>query len=276
MRMTAPVPTAAPLAHRVSGEGPPVVLLNGGMMSFAAWEPFVDGLGPGYQVLRFDFRGQLLSPGEGPGDLAGHAADALAVLDRVGWASAHWIGASFGGVVAVEAAARAPERARSLTVVTAMDRETPEFRRDGEATHRILAEILAGGDRGRFYDHLIDGVYSAGYRAAEAATLAARRPQVAQLPLAWYAGIDRLLAAMAGFDLTPRLARVRCPALTVLAADDRVMSDERARALAAAIGAEIAVHPSAGHGLVAEDPAWLAGVCRDFLDRVERGRRWQR
>ena len=268
--MTSPAPT--PLAHRITGEGPPVVLLNGGMMTFPAWEPFVERLGPRYQVLRFDFRGQLLSPGEPPADLAGHAADALALLDRIGWPSAHWIGASFGGAVAVEAAARAPERARSLSAVTAMDRETPEFRRDVEAMHRILAEVLAGGDRGRFYDHLIGGVYSAGYREAEATTLADRRRQVAQLPLAWYAGIDRLLAAMAGFDLTPRLAEVRCPALAVLAADDRVMSEERVRALAAAIGAEVAVHPTSGHGLVAEDPDWLASVCRDFLDRAERGR----
>jgi pimeloyl-ACP methyl ester carboxylesterase len=268
--MTAP---SAPLTHRLTGEGPPVVLLNGGMMTFPAWEPFIEKLGTGYQVLRFDFRGQLLSPGEGPADLAGHAADVLALLDQVGWTSAHWIGASFGAVVAVEAAARAPERARSLSVVTAMDRETPEFGRGGEEMHRILAEILAGGDPGRFYDHLIDGIYSPGYRAAEAATLAARRRQVAQLPLAWYAGVDRLLAAMAGFDLTPRLAAVRCPALAVLAADDQVMSAERARALAAAIGAEVAVHPTAGHGLVAEDPAWLAGVCRDFLDRRERAAR---
>jgi pimeloyl-ACP methyl ester carboxylesterase len=267
--MTAATPLG-PLTHRVEGDaGPPVVLLNGGMMTFPAWEPVVARLRPGHRVLLSDFRGQLLSPGEGPADLAGHAADVAALLDHLGWESSHLIGVSFGAEVAVELAAAAPDRVRSLVVVTAMDRETPEFRQGNELMRAVLADVLAGGERGRFYDVLVEGIYSQRYRAAEAATLAVRRAQVDQLPLAWFAGVDRLLAAIEGFDLTPRLAAIRCPALAVLAADDRVMDPERSRALATALGAEVALHPTSGHALVVEDPAWLAEVCLDFLGRQD-------
>lgn len=261
------------LTHRTEGEGPPVVLLNGGMMTFPSWEAVAAPLRARYRLLRFDFRGQLLSPPATsdavPSDLAGHAADVEALLDRLGWESAHLIGASFGAEVALELAAGRPERVRSLVAITAMDRETTAFRRGSDEMRALLARRLTGGDQALFYDLLVASVYSAGYRRAEAATLAARRAQTDQLPRAWFEGVDRLLAALEGFDLTPRLGRVRCPTLALLAADDQIMDEGRARVLAAAIDAEVAVHPTSGHALVVEDPDWVAGACLRFLDGLE-------
>lgn len=259
------------LAHRIEGDGPPVVLLNGGMMTYPSWEPVAAGLRERHRLLRFDFRGQLLSPeiGSGPADLAGHAADVGALLDRVGWESAHFVGASFGAEVALELAAGRPEKVRSLILITAMDRETPDFRKGSDEMRAMLAGILAGSEPGRFYDLLVEGVYSAAYRETEAQGLAVRRAQTNLLPRAWFEGVDHLLAVMSGFDLTPRLEKVRCPALTLLAADDRVMDEARARALAAAIGAECLVHPTSGHALVVEDPEWVTRACLEFLDRQE-------
>ncbi len=54
------------LAHLVEGDGLPLVLLNGGMMTYASWEPIAAVLREQWQVLRCDFRGQLLSPSFGP------------------------------------------------------------------------------------------------------------------------------------------------------------------------------------------------------------------
>ncbi len=307
-----------PLAHAIAGEGPPVVLLNGGMMTFPSWEPVASrlrdrhaaedaarsvhsssaasgsaaansattdgaaarssasgsvGATGGYRVLSFDFRGQLLSPGTPPADLAGHARDVVALLDHVGWESAHFVAASFGAEVAIELAAMHPERVRSLTLITAMDRETPQFRRGSDEMRAILAGVLQGGDRRPYYDRLIKDVYSEAYVQREAAAFAARRAQLDVLPAGWFAAVDGLLAALEGFDLRDRLARIRCPALVAIAGDDRVMASDRSRALAAVLGAEVVEHPTAGHALVAEDPAWLAAAVRDFLDRLERERR---
>jgi len=73
---------------------------------------------------------------------------------------------------------------------------------------------------------------------------------------------------VADFDLSPWLGKIASPTLVVHAAADAVMPEERVRALASAIpGAELRVHPRSGHGLVFEDPGWLVGVYRDFLDR---------
>lgn len=267
---------SAVLTHRLEGEGPPVVLLNGGMMTFPSWEAIAGPLKEHFRVLRFDFRGQLMSPAAPPAaipsDLAGHAADLAALLDRIGWSSAHLVGASFGAEVALEFAAGMPERVRSLVVITAMDRETPEFRRGSDEMRELLARRHDDGNATAFYDLLVEGVYSRTYRQAEAATLETRRTQTALLPASWFDGVDRLLAALEGFDLTPRLGRIHCPARVLLAADDRIMDGERARALAAAIGADVAVHPTSGHALVVEDPEWVAAACLDFLARQEPAR----
>jgi pimeloyl-ACP methyl ester carboxylesterase len=261
------------LAHRLEGSGPPTVLLNGGMMTYPSWEAIAARLRARYSLLRFDFRGQLLSPAtvatEIPADLAGHAADLTALLDRVGWRTAHLVGASFGAEVALEFASAHPDRVRSLSVITAMDRETPEFRRGSDEMRALLARRGERGDTAEFYDLLVEGVYSPAYRQAEAATLEARRTQTGALPEAWFAGVDRLLASLEGFDLTARLDRIRCPALVLLAAGDRIMDADRARALADALAAEIAVHPTSGHALVVEDPEWVADACLAFLDRLE-------
>ena len=60
--MAIPVEAPPAIQYFVQGEGETVVLLNGGMMSSFAWEPVAKGLAESYRVVRFDFRGQLMTP----------------------------------------------------------------------------------------------------------------------------------------------------------------------------------------------------------------------
>jgi 3-oxoadipate enol-lactonase len=281
----------APLPHRVSGDGSPLVLLNGGMMTLSSWEPVATRLRERHRVLQLDFRGQLLALDRPVPDLAGHAEDVLALLDHLGWPSAHFVGTSFGAMVGVVVAGRAPHRVRSLVAATVARRETAAFRADRERTAALVAAAAAEaraatatvgpaagqgvGDtapcvaRERFWDELAAGVYSPVWRAQNAALLAARRAQLAALPAAWFEGVAHLLASLAGYDLGPWLEVLTAPAMVVHAAADRVMSAEGSFDLAQAIEAELVVHPTAGHALVAEDPLWLAEVCLEFLARQE-------
>lgn len=257
------------LGHRLEGErGEVVLLLNGGMMTFAAWAPVTAGLLDAYRVLGCDFRGQLRSPGEGHSRLIDHVPDLVALLDALGLGAVHVLGVSFGAEVGLLLAALHPARVRTLALVTAADRSPPGMREDSRELRALAREALAGGDRGAFHDALVQGVYSTAYLDAHAEELAARRAQVGTLPEAWYAGLLGILASVEEFDLSPWLDRIDCPTLVVHAALDAVMPAERVQALAAAIaGAELAVHPASGHGLVVEDPQWLARTYRDFLAR---------
>ena len=270
------------LAHRLEGprgaggppaDGVPLLLLNGGLMSIASWEPVAARVRERHPVLRCDFRGQLRTPGPAHRELASNADDLVELLDRRGLERVHVLGTSFGGLVGLILAARRPERVASLVAVTVSDLTTPEMTRKTRELRRVVAEILAGADGGRLLDAMVDDIYSARYRAANRELLAFRSRQIAGLPAAWFAAVDGILEAVESFDLRAEAPRVRCPTLVVVAADDSVMPPERGRALAAAIpGARLAEHPASGHTLVVEDPEWLARETLGFLDGLPRAR----
>ncbi len=261
--------------HQVTGktDGDPVVLMNGGLMTFLAWEPVAAGLRPTYRIVTFDFRGQLLSPGPPPASLDGHVDDVLALLDHLAIERAHLVGTSFGAEVGLLLAARAPERVRSVTAVTATERVTAEMWRAAEPLRAACRSAAAGGDGGVLFDLLVPATFSPAYRAAQAALLAERRRQVAAMPPAWFDGVAALLGALEGLDLTPVLPRVACPVLVVGAALDETFPVEHSRALAAGIaGARLEVVEGSGHALVAEAPERLVAIVRSFLAEVTRGR----
>jgi len=264
--MTEPV-----LAHRCEGEGGggrlPLLLLNGGFMSIGSWEPCAAPLAERLPLVRCDFRGQLLTAGPAHRELSGNVDDVVGLLDQLGLDRVHVLGTSFGGLVGLLLAARRPERVASLIAVTVSDHAAEDNRQGARDLRPVVADILAGGERGSFHDALVESVYSATYLAANAARLRTRRQQLGGFPASWFAALDDLLAAVACFDLRPELPHIRCPVLVVVAGDDRVMAPEAGRAVAAAIPhARLAEHPTSGHALVAEQPAWLVEQTLTFLE----------
>jgi len=281
-------PGAAPiLTHRFDGPADSdatdpettLLLLNGGFMSIAAWEPVATPLAERYRVLRCDFRGQLRTPGPAHRELGANVDDLVALLDHLGLAKVDVLGTSFGGQVGLLLAARRPERVASLVVATVSDRATDAMARQTRELRGLVRELLVGGggdgadtaDRGRFLDALVDDIYSPAWVAESRELLAVRRRQIAALPDAWLAAVDDLLTAVETFDLRDELGRIRCPVLVALATGDRVMPVERGRAVAAAIaGARIVEHSKSGHTVVVEDPEWLVAQTVGFLESLPR------
>jgi 3-oxoadipate enol-lactonase len=256
------------IAHRVTGnpDGPPLLLLNGGMMSIAAWEPVAAPLGESWKVIRCDFRGQLLSPGEPEPRLSAHVDDLVALLDALGGKRIHVAGTSFGALVGLLLAALHPERVASVSAITAAERVTDEM---WEGSARLRAAALAaadGGDGGVVFDLLIPATYSPAYLEANAGALAVYRRQIAMLPPVWFRGVAGILSALEGLDLRPLLPRIAVPALVVGAGEDRVFPPEHSWALGTGIpGAKLVMLPGAPHGAVVEESARVVEVLRDFL-----------
>ena len=123
------------------GSGEPLLLIMGLGVQLVHWPPyFVQPLvEAGYRVIRLDNRdiglsqyfpqfgrpnptwgGLMLALGrqvEAPYTLGDMAADALGVLDALGVARAHIVGASMGGMIAQHVAMAAPRRTLSLTSI---------------------------------------------------------------------------------------------------------------------------------------------------------------
>ena len=257
------------LPHRLTGreDAPPVILLNGGLMTMAAWEPIAGRLGETFRVVRCDLRGQLLSPGEPEPRLEAHVEDVIALLDHLGIERIHLAGTSFGALVALRLAAFRPERAASLAVVAATDRITPEVWEGSVRAREAALEAAAGaGDGGRVLDYILPATYSERYLRSFREIIEAHRTQVAALPPIWFLGAARIFSALEGLDLTPVLPDIQSPALILAGEEDRMFPPERSRALAEAIpGARLEILPGASHGMVIERPFAVAAVLREFL-----------
>jgi pimeloyl-ACP methyl ester carboxylesterase len=256
------------LAHRVDGTGDPLLLLNGGMMTMAAWDGIVARLASGYRVIRCDFRGQLasLALGGPPPTLDGHATDLLTLLDHLGVPRAHVVGASFGALVGIVLAASQPDRVQTLVAANATDAITPDDRLEGEPLRRAVRDAAGGGDGRVVLDLMAPRTFSDAWMAASAAEYEVRRARFGSLPAAWFAGIDGLLGALEHADLRPLLPRLSMPTLVVAAERDRTFPPARSQALAAGIaGASLVIVPGAAHALVAENPAAFVEAILPFL-----------
>lgn len=256
------------LAHRVDGEGEPLLLLNGGMMSFTAWDAYVPPLAERYRVIRCDLRGMLRSPGERPEGFPGHVEDVLSLLDHLGVARCHVAGTSYGAFAGLHLAARAPGRVASLVAMTVADRVSPGMWAEAAGMTVACREALAGGSREKVYDLVSAFAFSREWAEAHAEELAARRAAVSLLPDSWFSGLASLLSALEGLDVRPLLPSVTCPVLVLLAEGDRAMPRPWGESLAAALPrGELAVVPGCGHGLVVEKPRETIELLLAFLGR---------
>lgn len=257
-----PVP-AEPLVHRVGGAPPsrraPLLLLNGGMMTMMTWDEIAAPLERELQVVRCDFRGQLMNPAPPPKDLDGHVADVVGLLDHLGIARAHLLGTSYGALVATRLAARHPDRVASLVLVTSTDQVTDAMAPAGAALYDAARAAADGsGDPGRVLDVLLETAYSPAYLEPRRELWRVRRATMATLPRRYFEGLVGLLGALVGLDLRPDLPAIHAPTLVVGAGRDATFPPAHSRALAAGIaGARLVIVESSGHALVVEQPGAL-------------------
>ncbi|MGW0006722.1 alpha/beta fold hydrolase [Nocardia grenadensis] len=105
-----------PITYLVRGAGPVLVAVHGGLGSAVSMLPLAGRLGEHYTVVAVNCRGHGSSgdPRSAP-DIAHEAADITAVIDAVGQVEVVF-GYSFGAVLALETALRAPDRVPRLAV----------------------------------------------------------------------------------------------------------------------------------------------------------------
>ncbi|RAJ36874.1 pimeloyl-ACP methyl ester carboxylesterase [Kitasatospora sp. SolWspMP-SS2h] len=122
------------ITHEVAGNGPAVVLLHSSVCDRRMWDGQWDALrAAGYRVLRCDFRGFGETPcADRPYD---NLTDLAELLDGLGIERAALVGSSFGGRLALQFAARHPDRVGSLTLLC-----------PGSPDHEPSAELLALDD----------------------------------------------------------------------------------------------------------------------------------
>ncbi|RST08042.1 alpha/beta fold hydrolase [Streptomyces sp. WAC05374] len=132
------------ISYDVAGDGPALVLLHSGVCDRRMWDPqWPDLLAAGHRVVRADFRGFGETPApDGPHN---DAEDVLHLMDALGIERAALVASSYGGRVALEVAARHPDRVSDLVLLC-----TALAGREPSAGLRAFAEredaLLEAGD----------------------------------------------------------------------------------------------------------------------------------
>ena len=103
--------------HEWPGRGPAVVAIHGLTSNHTVWYPIADALGGSHRLIAYDLRGRGDSDKPPTGySLGQHAADLLALLDRLRLDRAIVMGHSLGAHIGVRFATLHPERVAKLVL----------------------------------------------------------------------------------------------------------------------------------------------------------------
>jgi pimeloyl-ACP methyl ester carboxylesterase len=253
-----------------SDAGDAIVFIHGLGGSMNAWTPLMPALTrwrcvrpelPGAGRSRKAYALGEATPHRGQLSAATHADAVLRVCEALGITRAHFVGHSFGTIIALHVAERAPALVRSLTLFGAMAEPVPAQREN------MRARAATAREQGMFEiaEGISDFALSASTKQSLPVAVAYVRDSIAaQDP----EGFARNCLALAEAP-SARLELIQCPTLVVNGDEDMVTPLSGARQLAARLGnARVEVFGRCGHWPTLERPAESQRVLRDFLDRV--------
>ncbi|MEW6296625.1 MAG: alpha/beta fold hydrolase [Thermodesulfobacteriota bacterium] len=255
------------LVYDLQGAGDPLVLIHGAQGDRSMFFGLAPVFAQQFRVLTFDQRGSGQS--EKPDmeySVALLADDTAALMDHVGFASAHVIGVSMGGMIAQELALRHPHRVRSLVLGCTTPGGPHAARLGGDALARAYSTApLSPEERGKA---LAEAAFTKGYIEAHPEAIPALTEARRQRPLDPQALSRRMQAAYA-HNTYDRLPQIACPTLVITGKDDALISWENSRILAERIpGATLVVLEPAGHIFWVEQAEQAQAAILSFLSAL--------
>jgi pimeloyl-ACP methyl ester carboxylesterase len=260
------------LAFTLRGDGPPVLFIQGVGVHGDGWRPQTDVLSERFACLSFDNRGMGQSqPAAASLTVDDMADDARAVLDAAGWRSAHVVGHSLGGLVAVVFALANRDRVRSLALLCTF----PGGRAAAPLTLRMLwlgmrTRIGTRWMRRRAFLRLV--MPPAALAGVDTDSLAERLAPLFGHDLADSPPVvGQQLRAMRNADATGRLGELAgVPTLVVSAVHDPIATPRAGLALSAGIpGARYVELADASHGVPIHQPERVNTLLLEHLSAAE-------
>lgn len=255
--------SGARIAWARNGQGPPLLRAGHWMThvehdtTSALFRPWLERLGRGLSVHRFDERGFGLSTADDePPGVAASLQDLVTVMDAAGLARCAVLGISGGAAAAIALAARHPERVSQLVLLGAFAQgplvapASAEQAAYLEAQAQLMA--LGWGVRNAPVQQFITASMLPDATPEQAAALNEQQRLSCDGRRAAAYFRSRLV-----LDVRAELAAVRCPTLVMHAEGDASVAAERGREIAAAIpGARFETLHTRNHVPVAGEPAF--------------------
>jgi 3-oxoadipate enol-lactonase len=255
--------SAVEVAAYVSGrdDAPVVVLSNSLGSDHRMWDAQLPELEKHFRVVRYDTRGHGASPvPAGPYSIDDLADDVIALLDRLGVASAHVVGLSLGGMTAMRLAVRNPDRVNRIGLLC-----TAAYLPPATGWTDRAATVRAGGS-GAVADAVLTRWFSPGVLADDANSdrLDHFREMIAATPSEGYAGCCEAIATM---DQRADISAITAATLAIAGADDPATPPEMLAAIADSVpDAKLLVVDDAAHLANAEQPDTITPALIEHLE----------
>ena len=253
--------TGLRIAYERVGEGPPLVLLHGGLSDSREWRRQLAALSNEFTVIAWDAPGcgQSSDPPE-TFRLPAYADCLAAFIDALGLEQPHVLGLSFGAGLALELYRRHPIVPRTLALASAyagwagsLPAEVVE-----ERLQQIVREVDLPPDQ--WIPRWLPGLFT------EAAPQEVIRDMVAIMSACHPAGVRAMARAFAEADLRDVLPRIQVPTLLLYGDADQRAPVQVAEDLHAKIPtSRLVILPGVGHQSNLEAAERFTAEVRAFL-----------
>jgi pimeloyl-ACP methyl ester carboxylesterase len=267
-----------------AGEGRPVLLLTGLFGTYREWNRIFPLLAGRYHLRALDHIGVGDSdkPSEGFAYTVGEQADlVIAMMDEMHVAQADLVGVSYGGMIALNIAARYPDRVGAVVCIEGamlMPRKPRYTMMERGLRYPVVGDLLVGIIR----SGLLDGVFSRSVMGPAWSTLGDEdRREIAEIVSQnvrtasrspWY-HLSRALKRTGDFGEGAKA--ITAPVLYLYGSDSefRDMTDMNVDYLRSNLpGARFVSFPGGVHDLELQKPREVAALIVEFLDGAHAGR----
>jgi pyruvate dehydrogenase E2 component (dihydrolipoamide acetyltransferase) len=261
-----PVAEGVALDVPTEGEGEPVVLLPGFGSDASVFAQQTETLTARHRVLGVNPRG--VAGSDAPADTCYGVDQAARDVAALITESAHVIGASLGAAVAIELALTAPDKVRSLTLVTPFVEADARLLAVCESWARLAGEVPPAS----LASALVPWLFSPEALADDHVRRRIQRGLAVTLARVPAVTLERTLAGLAAWSGTRAgdLGRLAVPTLVVVAGGDLLTRDS-ASVASAIPGARCVEVAGAGHAVTIEAPGVVGDAIASHLALVEKG-----
>lgn len=250
--------------YEIHGEGEPILILNGIMMSTKSWTEFIEPFTRHNQLILVDFLGQGQSPREYKQfyhDLQVDLVEAL--MEEIKLDSVNLFGISYGGEIALQYVLKYPHRVKKLFLSNTCPNTSYWLQEVGNAWNEAARDGLS------YYLTTIPFIYSPKFFVENREWMENRKKIL--IPLfndkSWIDSMKVLTNSSLGYDVRDRLGEIKCPTMILSCEFDFVTPTYQQRELHDKIkGSQLMFVPDSGHGIMYEKPSLFTAAVLGFMN----------
>lgn len=256
--------------YETQGQGKPIVLLNGIMMSTLSWQMLKEELSLNNQLILVDFldqgRSDKMEDTSYTQDVQVEVLKAL--IQELNLKKVNLVGISYGGEIALEFSVKYEECVDKMVVFNTVAKTTPWLKDIGVAWNRSVGDPLD------YYCTTIPVIYSPDFYNKNSEWMNNRKKLLVDKVFNQKPFMDamvRLTESANNHDVISQLPKIKIPTLIVSCENDYITPMAEQRRLHEIIStSELIVLPSTGHASMYERPVLFVALVLGFVNMLQK------